>query len=184
MTNSHHQTSGHELDWREMLATNQRWLRAVAFTRLGDADAVDEVMQEVALAVARQSSPLRDAAKVSPWLYRLTLRQALLYRRRQGRTRRLHERAALREEGSRTPEPDPLDWLIADERRGLVRRAVSELPARDAEVLMLKYQEGWSYAEIAGRLGVSSSAVEARLHRARGRLRKRLSATGVIEVAR
>jgi RNA polymerase sigma-70 factor (ECF subfamily) len=69
---------------------------------------------------------------------------------------------------------DPLGWLLADERRTLVRRALARLPARDAEILLMKYAQDGSYHDIAARLGCSHSAVEARLHRARGRLRRLL----------
>ena len=76
---------------------------------------------------------------------------------------------------------DPLEWLLADERRRLIRRALTQLPERDAEILLLKYTENWSYHQIAEHLGVSHSAVEARLHRARQRMRQELAALEVIE---
>ena len=41
---------------------------------------------------------------------------------------------------------------------------------------MLKYNEDWSYHALAEHLGISHSAVEARLHRARQRLRTELAA--------
>ncbi|HEV7226323.1 MAG TPA: sigma factor-like helix-turn-helix DNA-binding protein, partial [Pirellulales bacterium] len=44
------------------------------------------------------------------------------------------------------------------------------------------YTEDWSYLEIAARLGIGHSAVEARLHRARGRMRRELAALDVAEV--
>ena len=56
------------------------------------------------------------------------------------------------------------------------------MPPRDAEILLLKYTEEWSYRELAVHLGVSESAVEARLHRARGRLRAAMISTHAIEV--
>ena len=61
-----------------------------------------------------------------------------------------------------------------------VRAAMSRLPKRDAEILMLKYNEDWSYQAIAEHLGISHSAVEARLHRARQRLRTELAALDVV----
>ena len=78
---------------------------------------------------------------------------------------------------------DPLDWLLADERRQLIRQALARLPKRDGEILLLKYTEGWSYHQLADHLGISHSAVEARLHRARQRMRQELTALNVIEVA-
>ena len=56
-----------------------------------------------------------------------------------------------------------------------MREALAKLDRCDAEILMLKYTEDWSYKELATRLGLSESAVEARLHRARQRLRGLLS---------
>jgi RNA polymerase sigma-70 factor (ECF subfamily) len=175
------------IDWQAALAQHDRWLRTVVLARLGEPQAVEEVLQEVALAAVRQAAPLADTAKIAPWLYRLAVRQSLLYRRKCGRRRRLAERYADEVQHSALGQsrvPDPLGWLLAQERRGLVRRALARLPARDAELLMLKYTEDWNYHQIAAHLGVSHSAVEARLHRARHRLREELAAANLIEAVR
>ena len=173
------------IDWQAALAQHDRWLRTVALARLQEPQAVEEVIQEVALAAVRQAAPLGDAGKVAPWLYRLTVRQSLLYRRKCGRRRRLVGRYAEkieRQERGPPPAADPLGWLLAEERRGLVRRALASLAPRDAEILLLKYTEYWNYHQIAAHLGVSHAAVEARLHRARSRLRQELAALDVVEV--
>ena len=70
----------------------------------------------------------------------------------------------------------PLLWLVKDERQKLVQQALGRLPPRDAELLVLKYAEGFSARELAERLGVTVPTIEARLHRARGRLRTELAA--------
>jgi RNA polymerase sigma-70 factor (ECF subfamily) len=172
------------LDWSALLPQHERWLRTVVYARLAGSEGVDEVLQEVALAAIRQKAPLHDPAKAAPWLYRLAVVQALLYRRRHGRQRKLMDRFVQRwppadhDAGS----PDPLSWLLADERHRLVRQAVARLPPRDAEILLLKYTQDWNYRQLAERLGISHSAVETRLHRARARLRDELTALNVIEV--
>jgi RNA polymerase sigma-70 factor (ECF subfamily) len=171
------------INWSKILADHDRWLRTVVFARLREPEAVDDVMQEVSLAAVKQSAPLTDPAKVAPWLYRLAVRQALLYRRGCGRRRKLLQRygdVTQPEEMDRNV-PEPLDWLLATERQQLIRKAMAQLPPRDAEILMLKYSEGWSYHEIAARLGVSHSAIETRLHRARAKLRQELFNMQVLE---
>lgn len=172
------------IDWQTALARHDRWLRTVVYARVREPQAVDDVMQEVALAAVRQSAPIQDPAKIEPWLYRLAVRQSLLYRRRCGRQRRLTEQyavdAVVQETGQR--ESSPLDWLLRAERLRMVRRAVGRLATRDAEILMLKYRENWTYHQIAHHLGVSHSAVEARLHRARKRLRAELVALDAVEI--
>lgn len=172
------------LDWPKILAENEGWLRTVVFARLGEPQAVEEVMQEVALAAVRQKAPLLDPAKVKSWLYRLAVTQSLLYRRKQGRRRKLIDRYAQRNRPTEqdTREFDPLDWLLSEERHRQVRTVLKQLSPRDAEVLLLKYTEDWSYRELAARLDISESAVEARLHRARQRMRAALTAMDVMSV--
>jgi RNA polymerase sigma-70 factor (ECF subfamily) len=160
------------------LRDHARWLRAVVYSRVGEQDAVDDVMQEVALAAVRQAASLPVAEKLGPWLYRVAVRQALLYRRKCGRRRKLIDGYSRlqtpMEEDARSP--DPLQWLLAEERSRLLRAALERLPRRDKEILLLKYVEHWNYREIAEHLGTTHSAVEARLHRARQRLRAELAA--------
>jgi RNA polymerase sigma factor (sigma-70 family) len=175
--------AGQGIDWPAALAQHDRWLRTVVLARIGELQGVDEVLQEVSMAAVAQKAPLHDASKVAPWLYRLAVTQSLLYRRKLGRQRKLTDRYANRfrptEADSR--QTDPLTWLLADERRKLIRKALGRMSHRDAEILLLKYTEDWSYRDLAQRLGTTESAIEARLHRARARLREELSVLEVIE---
>lgn len=174
------------IDWSTELAKHERWLRTVVGARLGEAQAVDEVMQEVSLAAVRGAAPIADRGKIAPWLYQLAVRQSLLYRRKMGRRRKLVAHYADRfhptEQDSRSV--DPLEWLLAEERQRLVRQAMARLVPRDSEILLLKYIEGWNYHELADHMGVSDSAAESRLHRARAHLREQLAILNVIEVRR
>ena len=174
---------GGEPGWSARLMLHARWLRAVIVARSGDVSAIDEIYQEVALAVAKQKEDLPED-RVAPWLYRIAVRQALLHRRRLGRQKRIDRDYRLRRSSDTESESslDPLVWLLSDERQQLVRRAIQRLHAKDAELLMLKYSESWSYHELANHLGISHSAVETRLHRARQRLRAELVALQVVEV--
>jgi RNA polymerase sigma factor (sigma-70 family) len=169
-------TSASRIDWLAALAEHGRWLRTVALARVGNSHAADEVLQNVAVAAIEHGDRLRDATKVAPWLYRLAVVAALQWRRRQGRSRKLLDRYAARVPPTDTDldEPDPLDWLLAGEQRKLVRSALRQMPRRDAEILILKYTEDWSYRQLAEHLGLSTSAVEARLHRARHKMRRLL----------
>jgi RNA polymerase sigma-70 factor (ECF subfamily) len=160
------------LDWGATLAVHESWLRRVVASRLGEPQAVDEVMQDVALAAVAQHAPLHNPARVAVWLYRLAVRHVLIYRRKTGRRRALVDRyAARRGPGEIDAAPSPLGWLVRDERQKLVQDAVSRLAPRDAELLILKYTEDFSARELAERLGVAIATIEARLHRARLRLR-------------
>ena len=58
---------------------------------------------------------------------------------------------------------------------------MGRLARRDKEILLLKYTEAWSYRQLADYLGISTSAIEARLHRARQRLRDELAVLEIVE---
>jgi RNA polymerase sigma factor (sigma-70 family) len=165
-----------QIDWPAELDRHGRWLRTVALARVGEAAAADDVLQEASLTAIEKGHQLRDPTRVAGWLYRLVVVAALQYRRRQGRRRKLLDRYAAREPSAdgQLREIDPLGWLLADERKAMVRQALRALPPRDAEIMLLKYSEDWSYQELAKHLGLSISAVEARLHRARQKMRQAL----------
>ncbi len=160
-----------------IVASSRAWLRAVVYARLGDWEGVDDVLQEVALAALRQvNSP---PPQWGPWLRRVAIRQALLFRRRLGRQRR-RDKAANNSptEGSangRFLTPDPLEWLIRQEQTAQIQEAIRRLPPIDAELLLLKYGQDWSYGQIAEHLGVGINVIQMRLHRARCRLRQLIS---------
>lgn len=183
-------TPRHELEhpetgpnWPAELDRHRSWLRTVIGARCRESQAVDEIMQEVSMAVIKQNAPLKDLSKVAPWLYQIAVRQSLMYRRKHGRRRNLEQRYAQQIETTprRSEPPDPLNWLIAIERRELVRKGVAKLNPKEAEILLLKYTEDWSYKSIAEHLGITESAVESRLHRARQNLRREMVALEVIE---
>ncbi|HLJ12270.1 MAG TPA: sigma-70 family RNA polymerase sigma factor [Planctomycetaceae bacterium] len=167
-------------DWGAALALHEEWLRKVILARTGEAQAVDEVFQRVALAAIEQAAPLADSSKVAPWLHRLAVVQSSRYRRKLGRERRalrglIHERTILGNGHAK----DILAWLVAKERHEQTREALARIAGADAEVLLLKYGQRWSCRQIAERLGISEKAVESRLTRARLRLRHELLALGI-----
>jgi RNA polymerase sigma-70 factor (ECF subfamily) len=165
------------------------WLRAVAIARLRGLEGADDVMQDVAMAAIRNWETLRTAANAKPWLYRLTVRAALMHRRTLGRARKrikeaidtytckhgVSEGTPVRTEMGPTEtvrEGDPLGSLLSSERHAQLRVAIAKLPVKDVEMLLLKHVDDCSYQEIARRLGVTAGVVQMRLFRARQKLRE------------
>jgi len=182
----------------EALRLHGAWLRAVAIARLRGLEGADDVMQDVAMAAVRNWGTLRTAANAKPWLYRLTVRAALMHRRTLGRARKRIKEAietyTLKHgvsEAGRAGGPggagglgagdassemqaggNPLGALLAGERHAHLRLAIARLPVKDMEMLLLKHVDDCSYQEIAARLGVTPGVVQMRLFRARQKLRE------------
>ena len=83
--------------------------------------------------------------------------------------------AAVPSSGARDPEGvvvgETFDAVVAD--------AFDRLPERHREVVRLVDLDGLSYAEAAEILGIPTGTVMSRLHRARARMRDRLTAAGL-----
>ncbi len=99
------------------------------------------------------------------WLFGIARNAALDELRRGKRTAQL-----VAEPEAVTPAPEEeLDRAL---RRAAVRAALAELPARDRELVALKFHAGLDNAELADVLGVSVTNAGTRLHRALTKLRE------------
>lgn len=130
---------------------------------------VDDVVQEVLLAAWRHRATFRGEAAWTTWLHRIAVRKAQHHQRAAAVRRRLF--------GWWTMEPtEPVAEAQphADERIDATQQALQQLAHRDREVLVLRYLEQREIPQLAALLGCSRAAVDARLSRARLRLRAAL----------
>ena len=139
----------------------------------------EELAQEVFLRVYRSRETYEPTAKFTTWLFRIATHVAL---------NSIRDRK--KEKGHESLNEDMLDGMerqVADRQQTVeqemvhevklreVRQAIEALPAKQrAAVLMHKY-EGLDYAQIAGVLSCSESAIKSLLFRAYESLRGRLA---------
>lgn len=139
----------------------------------------EELTQEVFLRVYKSRGNYEPSAKFTTWVFRIATHLALNWIR-DGRG----ERSQIIADGETT---DGRRWQVPDRRRTVeqellhqarlreVREAIQALPAKQrAAVMMHKYRE-MEYAQIAGAIGCSESAVKSLLFRAYEALRARLA---------
>jgi RNA polymerase sigma-70 factor, ECF subfamily len=128
----------------------------------------EDVTQEVFMAVIRDAGRYDPArATVSAWLCGITRN---LVRRRLERDRimlPLDESAAPGHPDGAAGAGDPLDDLTRAEGIETLRRAVSSLPVRYREAVVLCDLQEMSYADAADALGCAIGTVRSRLHRGR-----------------
>lgn len=143
-------------------------------------DALD-VAQEAFLRVYQHRARFRAGACFSTWLFgiALNLGRNELRRRRSRPTQPLVDEAdrvaAITFCGGTTaPSMEADAALLRSEAISAVRQAVGNLPGPLSSPLILCTFEGFSQRDAAEVVGCSSKAIEMRLHRARGMLRKSL----------
>ncbi|WP_234336807.1 RNA polymerase sigma factor [Streptomyces xylophagus] len=120
-----------------------------------------------AFAARRTFDPARGSAR--GWLFGVAHNVLAQYLRRAGRK-------------EPAPGPDVTDpWQLVDQRLDAaalapaLRRALAELPPEERELLLLISWEQLTPAEAAVVVGIPAGTARSRLHRARGRLRDRLT---------
>lgn len=129
-----------------------------------DRAVAEDVVQESLLRAWRSRAELKDAAALRHWMLTIVRREhARLYERKRLMTVDLTDIVA-REDSSlaRGADGELLD----------LRRAILKLPDDYRQPLILQVLGGFSTAEIAKELNLSTAAVLTRLFRARNRLRE------------
>lgn len=125
---------------------------------------MEDLVQQVYLAVFGSIASFRGDAAFSTWLFGICLRVA----RKQSRTlfRRLRLQGKARREP--LPPPDtPENGAARAQRAQRVHATLGQLPFKLRTVLVLYEMEGLSGKEIARKLGIPEATVWTRLHHAR-----------------
>jgi RNA polymerase sigma-70 factor (ECF subfamily) len=138
----------------------------------------EDVLQESLLAAARGLSRFRGEASISTWLFAIARSFCIKKRRRSvfaPVTLSLEGEARVAARSVRSPDRSPHQALEARRLEAALDQAIAALPRPYREVLLLRDVEGLSAAEVGEVTGLSVPAVKTRLHRARERVRARLS---------
>jgi RNA polymerase sigma-70 factor, ECF subfamily len=143
----------------------------LVFRLAGWSDDADDLVQEVFLAALNGAARFDGRSEVATWLYRIAVNVCRAHRRKQT------VRGWLWKKWMREPPPSVAPASDEPESREMaeqVTRSVRQLPGKYREVIVLRYLEGMEIDDVAKTLGLSRSAVEVRLHRAREQLRTTL----------
>jgi RNA polymerase sigma-70 factor (ECF subfamily) len=136
-----------------------------------DVHAADDVVAETFLVALRR--PEAIPSDPLPWLYGVARRVVSNGERSQRRAGRLEFRLRAASGEGPASDADLADEVAA---RMLVQHVLSALSTRDREILMLVAWEGLDVKQAARALGCTSTAAAVRLHRARRRLLRALTA--------
>jgi RNA polymerase sigma-70 factor (sigma-E family) len=163
--NLHPATTGPPL----VAVLEQQWMPLVRLAALlvGDADAAPDVVQDCYEAVWRLHPHVEDHEHFVAYLRKAVLNRA---RSRLRRLRTVHRFLAQARPDDDAPPADR--ELLAAERHGELLRHVDRLPARQREVIVLRYYCELSEAETAEAIGVSPGTVKSSAHRALATLRR------------
>ncbi|MHC4398631.1 MAG: RNA polymerase sigma factor [Planctomycetota bacterium] len=154
----------------------ERYRRAVYATvlrRLGNDAEAQEVCQEVFIQAMRKIDQLENPLCFGGWIRSIANRMAI--------NRAVRSRPALAIESDRVEarfadHETPLGEVLAQERRDEVHRGLNRLSELDRDTLVAFYFRGQSLVEMSDAFASPVGTIKRRLHVARKRLAKELSA--------
>lgn len=164
--------AGDRAEFDRLVRLNHARVTRLADRLLGWPDDVQDAVQEVFVSALTGISRFRGGSSIETWLARITINTCRSHRRRRLlRWRRAVPIArAARRETVRSPDPAAGDGELFER----VRHAVQALPARDREVVVLRYLEEMPVQAVADLLHLRRNTVDVRLTRARAKLRAAL----------
>ena len=140
-----------------------------------------DISSEVALIAHQNLEQVTDESETAflAWVHRIAKNVVRNWSRREGTVAR-RSLGSLDDENfgtERIPSdsPAPEADLLFQERIGIVRDAISELPLIHQQVIWLFYIEELSVKKIAARLGIRKGTVKSRLYHAREQLATHLT---------
>jgi RNA polymerase sigma-70 factor (ECF subfamily) len=165
--------AGDQAAYASLLVLLTSATRQFARARLGAVPWVDDVVQETLLAVHRARQTYDPERPFAPWFYAVASSRLIDVIRRERRV------TARELSGDVLPEAMVEQPLSRDELDvEAIHAAVASLPERQREVIeALKFRDQ-SVREVAGRLGMTESAVKVTAHRGYQALKRLLRGRG------
>ena len=145
-------------------------LRGYLLSQCRDTTLADDLLQETFMQIHRSRRTYQPGRPVTPWIYAIAKHVYLMKRRSAGRRLRFEERLVA-DARSTDVSHDALDAIAEGDA---VRRALREVPADQRQALLMHHVEGWSFVEIAVRLGIRVNAAKTRAFRGMKKMREHL----------
>ncbi|MAF12241.1 hypothetical protein CMK11_17480 [Candidatus Poribacteria bacterium] len=167
-----HALAGDVRAFGELTKRYQEAVYALALSHTRDFAEAEDIAQETLLSAYETLPALRDADRFGAWVRGIASNMCRAWQRRMHRRRETP--AAWLQVQPHDARPAPDAALRAREDRDALLKALRVLSQDARQTLLLHYLAEFSQRDIAAFLGVSVTAVETRLHRARVRLRKEI----------
>jgi RNA polymerase sigma-70 factor (ECF subfamily) len=167
--------AGDPAAWRELVRRHGGRVHRLAVRMLGDGADADDAFQETFLRVRRSFDSNDPTRPLRPWVSRTAYNVCTrkLGERTRGRARVAEvDEVAVFED---VDEPGPEARVAGEQSSRALLGALESLSAEDRGIVLMRYREGLSVAEVAEATGMPANTVKTRLHRARAGLRALLA---------
>lgn len=133
-----------------------------------------DLTQEVFIKVYEQLPKYALGTNFKSWLYRIATNYCIDYLRKKQPTQVELEVVELASESANHPEV----ILMKKEKQRTLEKLVTQLPADERAIILMRYVNDLTYEEIAECLGLSANDVGNKVYRAKQKMRKQLKEGG------
>lgn len=130
---------------------------------------VEDIFQEVMVNVWKGLQTFRSDAKISTWIYRVTVNTCIRWQKKSKRNLIADQELDNVNVSAISAAHEQVDQRIQD-----LRNAIQQFKKLDRSIMLL-VMEGFSYEDIAEVTGLTATNVGARIHRAKTRLKNILN---------
>ena len=171
---------GSEEAFRSLVELYQQRVYHTAIGLMRSEDEAEDISQEVFIEVFESIHRFKGEARLSTWVYRITVTKCLELMRYKKRKKRFAPLLGLfNTEGKQIIEPvefvHPGIRLEQQEHAAMLFQAIDKLPEHQQTAFTLHKLQGLSYQEISAIMETSLSSVESLMHRAKSNLKKYLT---------
>lgn len=160
---------GDKRAYAELLQETSRFLRPFLAKRLSFTNEVDDLLQEILLSIHKARHTYDGNRAYKPWVYAIAQFRLSDYLRSHY-SDQLRLALEISEVENNLPENVTETTLSYESISGEIQK----LPQKQAMILQLMHQEGYTAKEVAEKMGMNESAVKVAAHRAYKVLREKL----------
>ncbi len=168
---------GEEAEFRLLVL---RWEQGIIFFlrhMLNSQEEAEDLAQETFVQVFKKAGSYRPEGKFKSWVLRIAGNLARSRLRRRKILRWVSFDSAVHDVAD--GEIDKVDRMVEDESARMVHQAVTKLPDRQREALVLHRFQGMKYKEVAEVMGTTVPGVESLIQRAMANLRTKMAGKGL-----
>jgi RNA polymerase sigma-70 factor, ECF subfamily len=170
---------GNEQAFKNLVENYQNLVVNTCFGMVHSTEDAEDIAQEVFIEVFRSIQNFRADAKLSTWLYRISVNRSLNFIRDNKRKKWFQSfedivMAKNSQLNSAKHYETPATELENTQRANIIHEAIDSLPENQKTAFTLNKYEDLSYKEISEVMDLSVSSVESLIHRAKLNLQKKL----------
>jgi RNA polymerase sigma-70 factor (ECF subfamily) len=163
--------SGEKDAFSVLVSRYEKLVYNIVYNLMGSTSEASDLFQESFLKIYKSLSRYNPAYRFATWSMRITTRVCLdKLRQKRPDHHDLDDIEEIHDDRS-----SPEEQCVEREKAQAVKKAVDELPEDYRAVIVLFHQQGLSYEDLVGVLGLPMTIIKNRLYRARLILREKLS---------